>query len=261
MWPTWRKVATIGAVGAFASVVDYLVAAGHDVLPAEPTLLLWGFALVQAIAWTTTAAATWLRQFFVPAVLTFVLLLGVPSSGGTVTADMLPTGLALLHHALPLGAFVDVVRATAYDVGDLAAPAAVLLGWVALGAGLMVLAHRHRRRAATAPPQAAPPTAARGSHVLRGSVTSLSGAPVPAATITVLDESGREVERGTSATDGSYTISDISAGRHHLVATAAHCEPVVLTLVLPHDREVTHQDVQLEDWQDPAGNLTAEPVG
>lgn len=261
MWPTSRKIATIAAVGAFASGVDYLVATAHEVLPADPALLPWGFALVQAIAWTTTAAATWLRQFFVPAVLTFVLLLGVPSSGGTVTADMLPAGLAVLHHVLPLGAFIDVVRASAYGVGGLAAPAAVLLGWVAAGAGLMMLAHRHRRRATAVPQRTAPPTADRGSHTLLGTVTSLSGAPVPGATLTVLDESGREVERGTSTRDGSYTIRDISTGRHHLVVTATHCEPVVLTLVLAPDRETTHRDVRLEDWQDPASNLTAQPMG
>ncbi len=260
MWPTSRKVAVIAAVGVFASVVDYLLAVGRQVLPPNLMLVLWAFVLVEAIALITTAAATWLRQFFVPVVLTFVLLLGVPTSGGTVTADMLPVPLALLHRVLPLGALVDLTRATAYGIGSAAGPAAVLACWAVAGVGLMALAHRHRSRQALVNPPVAAPTA-QSEHTLLGVVTSLSGVPINRATVTVLDDSGREVERGTTVTDGSYKVGGISTGLHHLVVTAEHCEPVVVTLSLAAAQAATRRDIRLEDWRDPAGNLSAQEIG
>jgi hypothetical protein len=261
MWPTGRKVAVILAVAVFASLVDYTIAVVRHVLPREPVLIVWGFVLVVAIGLTTTAAATWLRQFFVPVVLSFVLLLGVPTSGATVSADMLPAPLALLHRALPLGAFVDITRASAYGIGSAARPAAVLICWAVTGVLLMALAHRHGRAQALARPPVSTEPATHRTHTLSGVVTSLSGAPIPWATITVLDGSGREVERGMTDPHGDYLVAGISTGLHHVVVTAEHCEPVVVTLRLPATRTGTRHDVRLEDWSDPAGNLSAQELG
>lgn len=261
MWPTRRKVIVIMAVAVFASLVDYTVAVTRDVLPAEPLLVVWGSVLVAAIGLTTTAAATWLRQFFVPVVLTFVLLLGVPTSGATVSADMLPAPLALLHRALPLGAFVDITRATAYGIGSAAVPGLVLGGWGVVGVLLMALAHRHRSAPAPVRPAVGTGQAARRTHTLAGVVTSLSGGPIAGATVTVLDESGREVERGEAGPDGTYVVGGISSGLHHVVVTAEDCEPVVVTLRLPVERAAVRHDVRLEHWGDPAGNLSAQEMG
>lgn len=44
-----------------------------------------------------------------PISMTFVLILGIPSSGATVNADMLPTTLRWLHEELPFGAGAALV--------------------------------------------------------------------------------------------------------------------------------------------------------
>jgi hypothetical protein len=264
MWPTAKKLAAIAVVGAFASVVTYAVATGRNVLPADAALLPAGFLLVQAIAWTTTAAATFVRQYLLPVALTFVLVLGVPTSAGTVAADMLPSFLGVLHAGMPLGAFVDLVRASAYGVGEVGRPLAVLVAWVVLGAGLMGCAHRAHRRQHISARAAAPGVGEvwpAVSHTLTGHVTNLSGSPVEKASVTVLDESGREVERALADDDGRYEIEGVSTGLHHLIATARHCEPVIVTVPVHEGRRVSRHDLRLQDWHDPAGNLTADELG
>ncbi|MGY1840181.1 MULTISPECIES: carboxypeptidase regulatory-like domain-containing protein [unclassified Modestobacter] len=262
MWSTVKKLAAIAAVGVFASVVTYAVAVVRDVLPADPALLPAGFLVVQSIAWVITAAATYVRQYLLPVALTFVLVLGVPTSAGTVAADMLPSYLGLLHEGMPLGAFVDLVRASAYGIGTVGRPLAVLVAWVAVGAVLMACAHRsHQRRhllaAVAAPTGPAMPL----RHTLSGRVTNLSGGPVEQASVTVLDESGREVEQALADGEGNYLVLGVSAGLHHLIATARHCEPVIVTVTVDAGPRESHHDLRLQDWRDPAGNLTVGEVG
>ncbi|MFF4653132.1 hypothetical protein [Streptomyces sp. NPDC001380] len=157
MWPLRNKAATLAATGAFASAVTFAVAAGRDVVPADGWLLLYGFLLTQAIGWLTTGVARLVKQYFMPVAMTFVLILGIPTSGATVNADMMPTPLRWLHDVLPFGQFIELARASAYfDGRDIARPLTVLLLWVAAGAALLVWTHRPGRPAAGPAPQAAP---------------------------------------------------------------------------------------------------------
>jgi len=263
MWSTSRKVLAIAAVGVFSSAVAYAIAVTRDVLPSDPVLLVAGFLLVQVIAWTTTAAATFVRQFLLPFALTFVLVLGVPTSGGTVAADMLPSWLGVLHTGMPLGAFIDLVRSSAYGIGSSGRALAVLLVWLAVGAGVMVCAHRHRQRALSRFSHVAGLRASGTAvpHTLAGRVTTFSGRPVVDASVTVLDESGREVERAVTDPTGQYAVGGVSTGLHHLIATARHCEPAIVTVAVRAGRSVVQHDLRLQDWEDPAGNVAVDQVG
>ncbi len=149
-WPVRNKIVAIVAAGAFTSVFSFLLATALDAIPADPWLLLYGFALTQAIGFLTTAAALSLRQFFMPAAMTFVLILGIPSSGATVNSDMLPAQIGWLNTLLPFAQFINVARASAYFSGTgLGAPLAGLLAWVVAGAGLLAWAARRQPRAVT----------------------------------------------------------------------------------------------------------------
>ena len=54
-----------------------------------------------------------LKQYFLPAALTFALILSVPSSGGAVTPDLLPTPFRYLSDALPLAQAAKATRSVA----------------------------------------------------------------------------------------------------------------------------------------------------
>lgn len=102
--------------------------------------------MTQAIGWITSAVAVLAKRYFMPISMTFVLVLGIPSSGGTVNADMLPPFIAWLHSVLPFGQFIEATRSIAYFNGQGAAkPLAIVTAWALVGAGLLVLAHRRSR--------------------------------------------------------------------------------------------------------------------
>ena len=162
-WPTRSKAVAILATGAFASSFAYAIAVGRDVLPADARLLIWGLVLTQTMGWLTTATALVAKQYFMPIAMTFVLILGIPTSGATVAADMLPAPLRQLHAGLPFGQFIDLVRAQSLGVGQAVTPAAVLLAWAAAGAAALFWAHTraHANSSQTTPAsEAGPGTAA-----------------------------------------------------------------------------------------------------
>ncbi|MFC5728119.1 MULTISPECIES: ABC transporter permease [Nocardioides] len=160
MWPVRNKLAAIAATGAFASIVTYLVATGLDAVPSDPRLPLYGFLLTQTIGWLTTAAALSLKQFFMPAAMTFVLILGIPSSGGTVSGDMLPASIGWLNDVLPFAQLIDATRASAYASGaGLARPLLILSAWAIAGIALLLWAAWRSRTGATASPPADQPDA------------------------------------------------------------------------------------------------------
>jgi hypothetical protein len=260
MWPLRKKVATIAATGAFATVVAFTVATARDVIPADGRLLLYGFLLTQAIGWLTTALPRLVKQFFMPVAMTFVLILGIPSAGATVNADMLPTVLRWLHQVLPFGQFIEVARASAFFGGHgLARPLAILICWAA-GAGLL-LGWTSRPVAVASPEPAANPEQIEPGHQrLHGSVRSTAGVPVAGATVLTLDDAGRELIRAVTGADGAYAVDDVRPGLHHLVVTAAHHEPEIVTVAVHRHRAEPARDIVLTDWNDPAGNLTAEEI-
>ena len=150
MWPLRAKLLTIAATGAFATAVTWTVAVAMDVVPADMWLLLYGFLLTQAIGWITTGVARGTKRFFMPISMTFVLILGIPTSGATVNADMLPTPLRWLHDVLPFGQFIEVFRASGYFGGHgVVRPLLILLAWAAAGAAMVIWMHfpRGARRA------------------------------------------------------------------------------------------------------------------
>lgn len=263
MWPIRKKVVWIAATGAFASAFTFAAATVLDILPTDGWLLVYAFALTQAIGLLTTGLAYFVRQFFLPVAMTFVLVLGVPSAGGTVSGDMLPGFVGWLNAFMPFAQFVDVTRASAYfDGNGLARPLLILLGWVVVGAGVVFLAHVRLRSAAstaaaTTHTRARAALASTGRHALTGRVTNTSGAAVAGATVRVLDDDGAETAGVTTDVDGRYEIGALPVGLHHLVVTGRHCEPEIYTVVV---RGATVQDVELLDWNDPGGNLTAEEL-
>ncbi|SNY47597.1 carboxypeptidase regulatory-like domain-containing protein [Paractinoplanes atraurantiacus] len=257
MWPLHRKLATIAAAGAFASALAWSVAVSLDVIPADGWLLLYGFALTQAIGWLTTGITRLVKQFFMPVAMTFVLLLGIPTAGATVNADMLPTPLRALHDVLPFGQFIEVVRASAYfDNHGLARPLSILLAWVAAGAALLAWTHRPAPKAQATPA----PVIETGHQRLHGTVRTTAGIPVAGATVVSLDDDGRELIRTRTDSSGAYAVDDVRTGLHHLVVTAAHHEPEIVTVAVRGGRIEPARDITVIDWNDPAGNLTAEQI-
>ncbi|NMO51005.1 ABC transporter permease [Actinoplanes sp. TBRC 11911] len=297
MWPVRRKVIAVFATGAFAAVVTFVVGVSRDVIPADGWLLLYGFALTQAIGWLTTALPRLVRQFFLPVAMTFVLILGIPTAGATVNPDMLPTWLRWLHDVLPFGQFVEAARDEAYfGQRGLAHPLIILGSWVAGSALLLAWTARPRRSVNPAAAGRAVAETAAGAvaatrdvtvepgvadHVdaesvasgqgvsgqgavahrrLHGTVRNTGLIPVSGATVLVLNDSGDELHRTMTHADGTYAIDDVRPGLHHLVVTAAHHEPEIVTIAVRRHRAESARDITLTDWDDPAGNLTAEEI-
>ena len=145
-WSIWKKLAVIAATGAFADAFAFLSATALEVIPVDPWLLLYGFLLTQAIGWLTTAVAMLAKHYFMPISMTFVLILGIPSSGATVNGDMLPGLIRWRNAFLPFAQFVDVTRASAYfSSHGLAAPLLLLCVWAAAGALLLFWASARAR--------------------------------------------------------------------------------------------------------------------
>lgn len=148
-WTVAKKMATIAATGAFATVVTYALALALHILPPAPGLLPVGFLLTQGIGWLTSGVAVLAKRFFMPISMTFVLVLGIPTAGATVNADMLPSFLSFLHAVLPFGQYIDAARSLAYFDGRGAwQPVGGVFLWAMVGIGLLAVAHRRGRRAA-----------------------------------------------------------------------------------------------------------------
>jgi hypothetical protein len=259
MWPVRRKVIAVFATGAFAAIVTFVVGVSRDVIPADGRLLLYGFALTQAIGWLTTALPRLVKQFFLPVAMTFVLILGIPTAGGTVNADMLPTGLRWLHDVLPFAQFVDAARDDAYFGGrGVAHPLTILGAWVVGSALLLAWTARPVKRAATKPVVAEPVMI--GHRRLYGMVRNTGLMPVSGANVLILNDAGDELHRTMTRADGTYAIDDVRPGLHHVVVTAAHHEPEIVTIAVCRHRAESARDIMLTDWDDPAGNLTAEEI-
>jgi hypothetical protein len=156
--PTWgigRRLVAVAAVGAIGSAAAYLTAVELHVLPDKPLLLIYAFLVTQVYGQLMVGAAPLLKQFFLPVSLTLALILSVPSSGGTVTPDLLPTPFHDLSDALPLAQAVRVTRSVAYfHNAGIAQATLVLALWAAAAAATVAIAWRRqqsRARTAAAP--------------------------------------------------------------------------------------------------------------
>jgi hypothetical protein len=258
VWPAWRKAASIGVIGAVSSVLVWAIGVSADVLPAEPLLVLYGFLLTQAIGWIATGMTPFVKQYFVAVAMTFVLALGVPSAGGTVVGDLLPGPARFLHAFMPLAQAVSLARSAAYfDGHGTLRPLLILLGWLVLGAGLMLAMHRHavaRQRglaAAHAAENAEQALGASPTHTLAGTVVTTNGAPVAGATVIAVDGSGARLLSAVTAHDGGYTIDGVAAGPVHVAVVAPHAEPEIGTVVVHERPALVRHDVVLLDWEEP----------
>ena len=76
-WRIGRRVAAVTAVGAIGTIATYLTAVSLNILPGKPLLLAYAFVLTQVFGQLMVGAAPLLKQYFLPAALTFALILSV----------------------------------------------------------------------------------------------------------------------------------------------------------------------------------------
>jgi hypothetical protein len=159
--PTWsieRRVGAVVAMGAVGAAASYITVVSLNVLPNKPVLLLYAFFLSQIFGLILLALAPLLKQYFLPVSMTFALVLSVPSSGGTVPPDLLPTGLRYLSYVLPLAQGVKITRSVAYfDGEDLLPPTLILVAWAAIALmALGVVMHKAKSSQMTSEPTSVP---------------------------------------------------------------------------------------------------------
>jgi len=129
-WSIEHRALAVVGMGAVGAVAAYVTVVNLNALPDKPALLLYAFFLSQVIGQLLLGAAPILKQYFLPIAMTFSLVVGVPSAGGTVPPDLLPVGLRYLSDVLPLAQGVRVARSVAYFHGaDLLAPTMILVAW------------------------------------------------------------------------------------------------------------------------------------
>ena len=91
----------------------------------------------------------------------------------------------------------------------------------------------HRAAAVEVSSRAALPTATASgtdSGTVNGRVRREDGRPLPGAVLTLIDQSGRQVARASSATDGGYAISAPTAGGYVLIVSAMGHQPTAVTV-------------------------------
>jgi hypothetical protein len=189
--PTWgvgRRVIAVAAIGAIGALAAYLTTVELHVLPGKPLLLAYAFLLTQVYGQLMVGAAPLLKQYFLPFSLTAALILGVPSSGGTVTPDLLPTLFRDLSYAFPLSQGVTVTRSVAYFHSSSMTQSTLVLGlWAVIAAATVAIAWRRQSRARLAGVQRTPgangsaPDARRSSRALSATDPTPTHGPRPEA--------------------------------------------------------------------------------
>jgi hypothetical protein len=159
-----------GAVGATTA---YITAISLNVLPNKPVLLLAAFLLSVIVGELLVGLAPFLKQHFLPVVMTFILILGVPSAGATMMPDLLPTGRRYLSDVLPLAQGVKIMRSLAYfDGAETLAPTLILLAWAAIAVIVLGFAY-----------SSAKPRVLRGEAAVAGVDSGSSSGVLPQVTM------------------------------------------------------------------------------
>ena len=151
-----RRLSRAGALGvivgagAFASIVGFLIGYGLGVVPGQSLAILFAFLNFEAVALVTYGLARVAGRYAIGLAVILFLFLSIPSSGGPVPYQMVPTFFDWLHPVLPLGNLIDALRSIFYFNGtNMTRPSLVLCAWIVAGAALVVASARvergHRR--------------------------------------------------------------------------------------------------------------------
>lgn len=145
-WSIGYRVLAVAGMGAVGAAAAYITVVDLNALPNKPPLLFYAFFISQIFGQLLLGAAPILKQYFLPIAMTFTLVVGIPSAGGTVPPDLLPVGLRYLSNVLPLAQGVRVIRSVAYFHGeDLLPPTMILVAWAVVALiGLAFARHRGR---------------------------------------------------------------------------------------------------------------------
>ncbi|MEJ8280088.1 carboxypeptidase regulatory-like domain-containing protein [Pseudonocardia spirodelae] len=143
------KLTAIAGFGLFATLVCWAIGTSIQAIPFHPAVLVVGFLLSQAVAWTTFGLAPFVRRALPGVAMGLFVLMSIPSSGGAIPKEMVPAFFQVLHHVMPLGQAIDAARGILYfDSTAIAGPILGLLAWWAFGALLVALGAWRDRRAA-----------------------------------------------------------------------------------------------------------------
>ncbi|WP_211840449.1 carboxypeptidase regulatory-like domain-containing protein [Saccharopolyspora hirsuta] len=245
---TRQKLLALVGVGAFGSVVCYFAALSMEVIHAEPVLILIGFLLTQAVAWTTFGLVPFVKQFIPGVAMGVFVLLSMPSSSGAIPKELVPPFFQSLHRFLPLGQAVDSMRGILYFNGAGALPAVLgLCAWCAFGVALVVFNQVRARRKQASDPEvvttagtyeheddsgvvvdpAIEAPVPRYHHTLAGTVRDGSGEPVAGAIVTVTDAGGVQLAHLVTGGDGEYEVHDLPRQYVTVVASAPGMRPGV----------------------------------
>ncbi|MER7012728.1 carboxypeptidase regulatory-like domain-containing protein [Saccharopolyspora sp. NPDC000359] len=245
---TRQKLLALVGVGAFGSVVCYFAALSMDVVHAEPVLVLIGFLLTQAVAWTTFGLVPFVKQFIPGVAMGMFVLLSMPSSSGAIPKELVPPFFQSLHRFLPLGQAVDAMRGILYFDGVGALPAVLgLCAWCAIGVALVVVNQVRTKRKQAADPEvvttagtyeheddsgvvvdpAIEAPVPRYHHTLVGTVRDGAGEPVAGAIVTVTDAGGVQLAHLVTGGGGEFEVHDLPPQYVTVVAAAPGMRPGV----------------------------------
>ncbi|MEU6745930.1 carboxypeptidase regulatory-like domain-containing protein [Spirillospora sp. NPDC046719] len=256
------KLLTLAGIGAFTSVVGYLVGLSMDVVPNQPLAILYAFLITQAVAWTTYGLVPFVRQFIPGVAIGLFVLLSIPSSGGAIPYQLVPGFFRALHPVMPLGNLIDALHGIFYfDRQGLLRPTLVLCAWLAAGAVLIGIgALLERRKADQAQADAdvlveepvedpsfeapRPHSVDPGQHdgfgkqppMLVGTVRTAEGAPIPHVGVTILASNGHQLLRTVTDQEGRYAATGLPQDFVTVLLLTAGRTPAVARLLVAGGR-------------------------
>jgi hypothetical protein len=273
-----EKLRIIVGMGAFASIAGFLIAYWLGTVPGSALPMLYGFLNFEAIALTVFGLAPFVGKYIVPVALTLFVFLSIPSSGGAIAYQMVPTFFNWLHPILPLGNLIDAMRGIFYfDGTDMIRPTLVLCTWILIGITLITvpaLLKRARQRPpapgpapapAAAPPATAPPVILHAPTVhaapapngtigsdgyghrppmLQGTITDAAGTPVWAANITIIDAHGHQLTRTSTDPNGHYALDTLPTDTLTVLLSPPGHSPLATRITLTANTP-TRQDFTL----------------
>jgi hypothetical protein len=149
-WSVVQRAIAVAGIGFVGAATVFLTATSLNVVPRNLVLLAYALLLTQIFGQLSLGLGVLLGRYFLPVAMTFSLVLSVPSSGGTFSTDLLPTGLRYLSNVLPLAQGVKVVRSISYfHDGDLMTPTVILIIWTVIAfltVGIAVGVESRRQR-------------------------------------------------------------------------------------------------------------------